>query len=33
MLAGYEIELNALGARGEAKDENAKDLKALFGDL
>ena len=33
MLTGYEIELNELGARGEAKDENAKDLKALFGDL
>ena len=33
MLTGYEIELNELGARGESKDENAKDLKALFGDL
>ena len=33
MLTGHEIELNELGARGEAKDENAKDLKALFGDL
>lgn len=33
MLTGYEIELNELGARGEAKDENAKDLKALFGEL
>jgi len=33
MLTGHEIELNELGARGESKDENAKDLKALFGDL
>ena len=33
MLTGQEIELNELGARGESKDENAKDLKALFGDL
>ena len=33
MLTGYEIELNELGAKGENKDENAKDLKALFGDL
>ena len=33
MLTGYEIELNELGATGENKDENAKDLKALFGDL
>ena len=33
MLTGYEIELNELGARGEVKDESAKDLKALFGDL
>ena len=33
MLTGYEIELNELGARGESKDENVKDLKALFGDL
>ena len=33
MLTGYEIELNELGARGESKDENAKDLTALFGDL
>lgn len=33
MLTGYEIELNELGAKGESKDENAKDLKALFGDL
>ncbi len=33
MLTGHEIELNELGARSESKDENAKDLKALFGDL
>ncbi|WP_314300397.1 transcription termination factor NusA [Campylobacter showae] len=33
MLTGHEIELNELGARGEVKDESAKDLKALFGDL
>lgn len=33
MLTGHEIELNELGARGESRDENAKDLKALFGDL
>lgn len=33
MLTGYEIELNELGTKGESKDENAKDLKALFGDL
>lgn len=33
MLTGHEIELNELGARGESKDENAKGLKALFGDL
>ena len=33
MLTGHEIELNELGARGESKDENAKELKALFGDL
>ena len=33
MLTGHEIELNELGARGESKDENAKDLTALFGDL
>ena len=33
MLTGHEIELNELGARVESKDENAKDLKALFGDL
>lgn len=33
MLTGHEIELNELGAKGESKDENAKDLKALFGDL
>ena len=33
MLTGHEIELNELGARGESKDENTKDLKALFGDL
>ncbi|WP_346745258.1 transcription termination factor NusA, partial [uncultured Campylobacter sp.] len=26
MLTGHEIELNELGARGESKDENAKDL-------
>ena len=33
MLTGHEFELNEVGGRGDSKDENAKDLKALFGDL
>ena len=33
MLSGHEIELNELGVNGVKNNENAKDLKALFGDF
>ncbi|MGP1485533.1 MAG: transcription termination factor NusA [Campylobacter sp.] len=33
MITGFEIELNEIATMGAKKDENSKDLKALFGDL